>query len=150
MRRIRAVGAVVFAACLVLHAHPVEAEPQAMQVYKSATCGCCLKWIEHVRSKGFTVAVSNVPDVTRVKRELGVPSGDWSCHTAFVGGYFIEGHVPAEDIARLLAQHPDIAGLAVPGMPVGSPGMEGPNARPYSVLAVRKDGKVEVFADHRP
>jgi hypothetical protein len=144
------VGAVVLAACLVLRAHPVEADPQVMQVYKSPTCGCCQKWVDHVRSRGYTVTVSNVSDVTPVKRELGVPLGTASCHTAFVGGYFIEGHVPAEDVSRLLAEHPDIAGLAVPGMPIGSPGMEGPNPHPYSVLAVGKDGKLEVFADHRP
>jgi hypothetical protein len=85
-----------------------------------------------------------------MKRQLGVPSGVSSCHTAVIGGYFIEGHVPAEDISRLLAEHPDIAGLAVPGMPIGSPGMEGPGPVPYSVLAVQKDGKLEVFAEHRP
>jgi hypothetical protein len=144
------VGVFVLAACLVLRVHPVEADPQVMQVYKSRTCGCCQKWVDHVRGGGYQVTVSDLADLTPVKRQLGVPSGASSCHTAVVGGYFIEGHVPAEDISRLLAEHPDIAGLAVPGMPIGSPGMEGPNAVPYSVLAVRKDGKLEVFADHRP
>jgi hypothetical protein len=150
MMRISTIGALVLAACLVLRAHPVEADPQVVRVYKSPACGCCQKWVDHVRSNGYTVAVSNVPDVNPVKRELGVPSAVASCHTAFVGGYFIEGHVPAEDISRLLAEHPDIAGLALPGMPIGSPGMEGTNAQPYSVLAVQKDGKLKVFADHRP
>jgi hypothetical protein len=143
-------GVFVLGACLVLRAHTVAADPQAMQVYKSRTCGCCQKWVDHVRSRGYQVTVSDVSDVNPVKRQLGVPSGASSCHTAVIGGYFVEGHVPAEDIARLLAEHPDIAGLAVPGMPIGSPGMEGPGPVPYSVLAVQKDGKVAVFAEHRP
>lgn len=121
-----------------------------MQVYKSPTCGCCQKWVDHLRSRGYNVTVSDVSDVSRVKRDLGVPSGASSCHTALVGGYFIEGHVPEEDISRLLAERPNIAGLAVPGMPIGSPGMEGPNPQAYSVFAVHKDGKVTVFAEHRP
>lgn len=150
MTRTLVIGTAVLAACLVLRAHPAEADPPAMQVYKSATCGCCQKWVEHLRSRGYAVAVSDVPDLRPVKRELGVPSGASSCHTAFVGEYFIEGHVPQEDISRLLAEHPDIAGLAVPGMPIGSPGMEGANPQAYSVFAVHKDGKVTVFAEHRP
>ncbi len=130
--------------------HPAEADPQVMQVYKSATCACCQKWVDYVRRRGFKVTVSEVSDMNSVKRDLGVPSKVAACHTAVVGGYFIEGHVPAEDITRLLAEHPDIAGLAVPGMPIGSPGMEGPIAQPYSVLAVQKDGKLTVFANHGP
>ena len=143
-------GVLVLAACLVLGARAVEAVPQTLHVYKSATCGCCQRWVDYLRSRGYTVTVENVPDVTPVKRNLGIPSEMQSCHTAVVGSYFIEGHVPAEDIARLLAEHPDVSGLAVPGMPIGSPGMEGPNPRAYVVLAVHKDGKVDVFADHRP
>jgi hypothetical protein len=150
MRKILLLSVLVVAASLTLRARPVEADPQVVHVYKSATCGCCQKWVDHVRSRGYTVTVENLTDVAPVKRNLGVPSGVQSCHTAVVASYFIEGHVPAEDIARLLAEHPNIAGLAVPGMPIGSPGMEGPDARPYSVLAVHKDGKVDVFADHRP
>jgi hypothetical protein len=143
-----AIGALVLAGCLTLHAHPPDANPQVVQVYKSPMCGCCQRWVDHVRSRGYTVTVSNVLDMNSVKRELGVPSEAESCHTAVVGGYFIEGHVPAEDISRLLAEHPNISGLAVPGMQTGPPGMEGPN--PYSVFAVQKDGKLEVFAKHRP
>ncbi len=150
MIRISGIGTLVLAAWLVLLAHPAEADPQAMQVYKSPTCGCCQKWVDHLRSRGYNVTVSDVSDVSRVKRDLGVPSGASSCHTALVGGYFIEGHVPEEDISRLLAERPNIAGLAVPGMPIGSPGMEGPNPQAYSVFAVHKDGKVTVFAEHRP
>jgi hypothetical protein len=150
MVRISTVGVLVLAASLALRAHPAEADLQVIQVYKSPTCGCCQKWVDYVRSRGYTVTVSNVPNVSSVKRQLGVPSGVASCHTAVIGGYFIEGHVPAEDISRLIAEHPDIAGLALPGMPIGSPGMEGSNAQPYFVLAVQKDGKLTVFADHRP
>ena len=150
MRKALHVGALVLAASLALRARSVEADPQVVHVYKSATCGCCQKWVDHVRSQGYTVTVENVPDVAPVKRNLGVPSTTQSCHTAVIGNYFVEGHVPAQDIARLLAEHPDIAGLAVPGMPIGSPGMEGPNPQSYRVLAVHKDGKVDVFAEHRP
>jgi hypothetical protein len=150
MIRISGIGTLVLAAWLVLLAHPAEADPQAIQVYKSPVCGCCQKWVDHLRSRGYNVTVSDMLDVSRVKRDLGVPSGASSCHTALVGGYFIEGHVPEEDISRLLAERPNIAGLAVPGMPIGSPGMEGPNPHAYSVLAVHKDGKVTVFAEHRP
>ena len=150
MKKILHLGALVFAASLALRARPVEADPQVVHVYKSATCGCCQKWVDHVRSEGYTVTVENVADVAAVKRNLGVPSTAQSCHTAVVANYFVEGHVPAQDIERLLAEHPDIAGLAVPGMPIGSPGMEGPNPQSYRVLAVHKDGKVDVFAEHRP
>jgi hypothetical protein len=145
-----AIAPLVLAAALVLAVPLASADPPAVQVYKSPTCGCCQKWVEHLKSSGYKVSVSDVSDVSKVKRELGVPAGASSCHTAFVGGYFIEGHVPQEDIARLLAEHPDVAGLAVPGMPIGSPGMEGPNAQPYETLAVARDGKLSVFAEHRP
>jgi hypothetical protein len=150
MMRIFRIGALLLAAWLVLRAGPAAAGSETMQVYKSRTCGCCQKWVDYLRDRGYAVEVSNVLDLARVKRELGVPSSASSCHTASVGGYFIEGHVPEEDISRLLAERPGIAGLAVPGMPVGSPGMEGPNPRTYYVLAVQKDGKVTIFAEHRP
>lgn len=124
-------------------------EPKAM-VYKTATCGCCSKWIEHLEASGFEVESKNVPNVTPVKRMNGVPMNLASCHTAIIGGYFVEGHVPAEDVKRLLADRPDVVGLAVPDMPMGSPGMEGPKPEAYSVLAVNKDGSVEVFSRHGP
>jgi hypothetical protein len=142
------ISALLLAGCLTLHPHPADADPQVVQVYKSPMCGCCQRWVDHVRSRGYTVEVSNVLDMDSVKRELGVPPDAASCHTAVIGGYFIEGHVPAEDISRLLAEHPNISGLAVPGMPIGPPGMEGPDAQPYWVLAVQKDGKLEAFAAH--
>jgi hypothetical protein len=124
-------------------------EPKAM-VYKTATCGCCSKWIDHLEADGFEVSSKNVQNVAPVKRMNGVPMNLASCHTAIIGGYFVEGHVPAEDVKRLLAERPDIAGLAVPDMPMGSPGMEGPKSEAYSVLAVNKDGSVEVFSRHGP
>ena len=152
-RRIRGTWARLAAAALcatplLARAPATSAEPTKVQVYKSPTCGCCQKWVEHLKAQGYDVSVSNVSDVAPVKRELGVPQGVASCHTAFVGGYFVEGHVPAEDVTRLLAEHPDVAGLAVPGMPLGSPGMEGPNAPPYKVFAVKRDGTMAVFAEH--
>ena len=122
-----------------------------MQVYKSSTCNCCVKWIDHVKARGYAVTANDVADLEQVKQELGVPRGAASCHTAVIGGYVIEGHVPIEDITRLLAEKPkDVVVLAVPGMPIGSPGMEGPNPERYQTLAVKKDGKLEVFAEHGP
>jgi hypothetical protein len=127
-----------------------RADAPEIQVYKSPKCGCCSKWVEHLEDHGFQVTVHEVPDVTPMKLENGIPYRLSSCHTAFVGGYVIEGHVPAADIARLLEQRPPISGLAVPGMPVGSPGMEGPNPVPYQVLAFDHDGQVAVFSSHNP
>ena len=115
-------------------------------VYKSPTCGCCGKWVEHMEKAGFSVDVENMSDVAPIKRELGVPGRMQSCHTAKVGDYFVEGHVPADLVKRLLADKPDIKGLTVPGMPMGSPGMEGPRKDPYDVIAVGKDGGYRVYA----
>jgi len=137
----------LLAACLLL-AVPVAAASNVL-VHKNASCGCCLLWVEHLREAGFTVEVRNVGDMGPVKERVGVPHGMGSCHTAEVAGYFIEGHVPAGDIRRLLAERPDAKGLAVPGMPLGSPGMEVPGGRtqPYDVILVT-DGGHEVFARH--
>ena len=122
-------------------------------VWKSPTCGCCQGWIEHMEEAGYEVEAHDVGyDVlARKKTELGIPSDLGSCHTGSAGGYSIEGHVPASVIARLLEERPeDIRGLAVPGMPTGSPGMEGPNARPYDVIAIRKDGSRVVYESVYP
>ena len=102
----------------------------------------------HLRASGFEVREENVGDVVPVKRRLGVPAALQSCHTAVIGDYVVEGHVPADLIQRLLRERPAILGLAVPGMPTGSPGMEGPNAKPYDVVAFDKQGKTRVFATH--
>jgi hypothetical protein len=121
-------------------------------VHKSATCGCCKVWAQHLRNAGFTVEVQNTDNLNPIKQRVGVPAGMGSCHTAEVGGYFIEGHVPIEDIERLLRERPDAKGLTVPGMPAGSPGMEVPSGeiQPYEVLLVGRDGGTSVFAHHGP
>lgn len=119
-------------------------------VYKSPDCGCCDKWIQHLRDAGFQVTFVKKDEINAVKTLLGVPADMQSCHTALVGGYVVEGHVPAADIKRLLAERPDVAGIAVPGMPMGSPGMEMPGHQGvgYQVLAFDKEDNMEVFARH--
>ena len=119
-------------------------------VHKSASCGCCGLWVDHMRAAGFPVDVRNTENLNPIKESLGVPVGKGSCHTAQVGGYFVEGHVPASDIKRLLQEKPDAKGLVLPGMPLGSPGMEVPDGRtqPYTVELVSRDGSTSAFAEH--
>jgi hypothetical protein len=119
-------------------------------VYKSPSCGCCSKWVDHVKAAGFAVEVHDEEDMESIKDRLGVPSDLRSCHTALAEGYLIEGHVPAEDIKRLLAARPKLAGLAVPGMPASTPGMAKPGAprEPYTVVSFQKDGATQVYARH--
>jgi hypothetical protein len=121
-----------------------------MTVHKSPTCDCCRRWVEHARQAGFPVDVENTHDLDGVKQRLGVPAPMASCHTVEVDGYMIEGHVPIEDVVRLLAERPVARGLAVPGMPLGSPGMEHPGGRvqPYVVHLVAADGSTTEFARH--
>lgn len=121
-----------------------------MTVHKSPTCGCCVHWVEHMRKAGFQVEVKDTDNMLPVKERVGIPYGKGSCHTAEVGGYFVEGHVPAADVKRLLAEKPAARGLTVPGMPAGSPGMEMPDGRvqPYSVELVHADGSTTEFARH--
>src|SRR3954468_4038778 len=125
-----------------------SAKKPTITVYKDPSCGCCKAWIAHLVKAGYTVDAKDSPNMPDIKRTLGVPEALTSCHTAVVNGYLIEGHVSAEDIDRLLAQKPKIAGLAVPGMPSNSPGMDGPRTKPYQVLAFDKNGKTRVFATH--
>ena len=122
----------------------------AVQVYKDPTCGCCALWVEHLRKAGFTATVTDVEDMTALKTKHGVPPRARSCHTAVTGDYVIEGHVPAADVQRLLKERPSVAGIGVPGMPIGSPGMEvaGVKPQPYDVLAFDKAGQTTVFASH--
>ena len=119
-------------------------------VHKSASCGCCGAWVDHLRGAGFTVRVNETEDLNPIKERLGVPDGKGSCHTAEVGGYMVEGHVPADDIKRLLVERPKGKGLVLPGMPIGSPGMEVPDGtvQPYTVELVAPDGRSHPFARH--
>lgn len=127
-----------------------DAPLPAILVYKTASCGCCNGWVEHLRAAGFEVDARDVTDLMSIKRDAGVPVDMSSCHTALVDGYVVEGHVPADVVMRLLDERPEVAGIAVPGMPVGSPGMEGPGARPYSVQSFDRQGSREVFAEVDP
>ena len=131
----------------------VAGEPN-ISVYKSPTCGCCTQWIGHLEDNGFEVNTVDVTDLGRIKSQAGIAPEQASCHTALVGDYVIEGHVPASDIRRLLSEHPEARGLTVPGMPLGSPGMDAsdPQHYPqhYQVLLIGKDGSTSVFAEHEP
>jgi len=131
-------------------AAPDRSTPVAtVTVYKDPNCGCCKEWIEHLRKHAFNVVAKDTSDVSGIKRSGRVPTQLVSCHTAFVNGYVIEGHVPADDIKRLLKEKPKVAGLAVGGMPVGSPGMEVGNRKDkYDVIAFNRDGSTQVFAKH--
>ncbi len=122
-----------------------------LTVYKSASCGCCRAWVDHMRGAGFTVRTVDTEDLGRVKGELGVPATLQSCHTAVIGAYLVEGHVPAADVKQLLARKPAVRGLAVPGMPIGSPGMEQGDPKDYDryeVMAFTAQGRTSVFARH--
>lgn len=130
-----------------LSASEAVSAPVEVTVYKSPTCGCCSKWVDHMTASGFKVTAHDTSDMQSVKKQLGIPDDMASCHTSVVEGYLIEGHVPAADIQRLLRDKPKIAGLAVPGMVTGSPGMEGSRSDPYNVMAFG-EGKTSVFARH--
>lgn len=127
-------------------------ERTVIQVYKSPTCGCCAAWVEHVRAAGFVAEVIDEPEAALQARKsrLGVGPKLASCHTAIVNGYVVEGHVPAADIQRMLREKPAIAGIAAPGMPVGSPGMEVPSGAKdrYDVVAFTRGGTTKVYATH--
>jgi hypothetical protein len=144
----------IFIALLSIACSAEESEPVSdlpiVQVYKSPTCGCCSKWVSHLEANGFTVEATDVNDMTLVKRGYGIPPALASCHTAVVGDYLVEGHVPAEDIVQLLKLKPPIKGISVPGMPIGSPGMEGKNPQTYDVVSFGANGEIEVFSRHQP
>lgn len=128
----------------VVTAHAAE----TVEVYKSPSCGCCGSWVEYLKQNGFAVKVQEVADVGAARKQLGMPQQYAACHTAKVGGYVVEGHVPADDIKKLLAEKPQAVGIAVPSMPPGSPGM--PSAKPiaYDTLLVQRDGTYKVFSHH--
>ena len=121
-----------------------------VEVYKDPTCGCCGVWVTHLRAHGFAPVVTDTPNMSAVKDKYKVAAPLRSCHTALVGGYVIEGHVPAADIQRMLKEKPKVLGLAVPGMPVGSPGMEGPGGKPYDVVTFDAAGKTAVYSTQQP
>ena len=143
----------VLAFCLaLLFTTPVFATAPSIEVWKSPTCGCCDKWVEHLEANGFDVRANNTSRgmLNHIKRQVGLEAKLASCHTGMIDGYVVEGHVPAEDIKRLVTERPDAIGLTVPDMPLGSPGMEQQDGKtePYDVLLVKKDGTTEVFASH--
>jgi hypothetical protein len=148
----RRVSALLAAGCLLWALAGIgrAAEPPLLEVWKTPTCSCCAVWVRRMEEAGFRVRVTEMRDLTPVKLQLGVRPEHSSCHTARVAGYVVEGHVPADDIIRLLEQKPGIRGIFVPGMPIGSPGMEGPDPEQYDVLAVDEAGAVSVFATHGP
>jgi hypothetical protein len=127
---------------------PLAHAAERVEVYKSPYCGCCEKWVEHMRKAGFDVVTKDVNDVPAARKLTGMPERFGSCHTAKVGGYVVEGHVPAADVQRLLKEKPKAVGLAAPGMPQGSPGMETNHPQPYDTLLVQADGSYKVFAKH--
>ena len=156
------VVALAVAACAFLGISYVRLQPSLIaasqqkaagplvEVFKTPTCGCCSQWVEHLRTNGFTVRTNDLNDLTEIKKARGVPDAVQSCHTAVVSGYVVEGHVPAADIQRMLKEKPAIAGIAVGGMPAGSPGMDypGTKAQPYNVMSFDKNGTTRVFAKH--
>lgn len=155
------VSLVILLAASLLPAGPSAAEdngisthantaPPAITVYRSPTCGCCENWLEHLRSNGFAVEDHQEADMNAIKDRLGIPGAARSCHTATIDGYLIEGHVPAADIKQMLSRRPQIRGLAVPGMVVGSPGMEMGNRKdPYTVVSIGKNGELRAFREYR-
>jgi hypothetical protein len=128
-----------------------DSDALSIEVWKSATCECCGAWVKHLEANGFQVKVNAAEPaaLAALKRQAGIGDKLASCHTAKIGGYVVEGHVPAPDIKRLVAEHPEAVGLTVPGMPVGSPGMEqGAETEPYDVLLIQKNGGTDVFASY--
>lgn len=144
--RLLALGIVL--AIALLSPAPAQAAT-ALTVYRSPTCSCCGHWVDHMQAAGFDVRDVATDDMDGIKAQYGVPEALASCHTALASGYVIEGHVPATDVQRLLSDRPAILGIAAPGMPVGSPGMEtGDRADPYTVVAFTQAGETATFAEH--
>ena len=127
---------------------PAAAAADEIVVYKTPTCGCCGRWVDHMKANGFTATVKDTADLAPIKRRLGVPPSMVSCHTTVVNGYVVEGHVPAEAVRKLLKERPAIVGIAAPGMPAGSPGMEGPVKQRFDVVTFDRSGHSRVFTSH--
>jgi hypothetical protein len=145
-------GVVMLASC---SRKPAESQPDAtaalppIAVYKNVGCSCCDLWVEHIRKAGYVVTVQEMDNMALIKERVGIPAAMGSCHTAVVEGYFVEGHVPVEDVQRLLHERPGAKGLVVPGMPLGSPGMEvAGESEPYEVFLVAQDGSTTTYARH--
>lgn len=138
----------LWAALAGLVAANVAFAKDVVEVYKSPYCGCCTHWVEYMKRNGFEVKVTDVDNVDAARQKLGMPQKYGACHTAKVGGYLVEGHVPVEDVRKLLAQKPKALGIAVPAMPPGSPGMPSDKPVPYDTLLVHNDGSSKVFARH--
>ena len=136
-------GGATFAWSVIGSSQPAKAG--AITVWKSATCGCCGGWVDYMRAKGYAVSVNNVANPDAIKASFGVPEPLYSCHTAKVDGYLIEGHVPERAVAKLLAERPDLKGIALPGMPQGSPGMDGPPGI-YRIVSFDAKGRIRGFA----
>jgi hypothetical protein len=143
------VAALALSGTIYMAAQQKPAGP-LVEVFKSPTCGCCGNWVEIMRKNGFTVHTTDLNDMTQIKKSRGVPADVQSCHTAVVNGYVVEGHVPPADVHRLLKEKPAVVGIAVGGMPIGSPGMETPyvKAEPYNVMSFDKNGAMRVYAKH--
>lgn len=144
----RSSGAMLTILTLAAVVVTAQSAPPTVLVYKTPTCGCCTKWVEHMQAAGFKVETQHRDDLTYIRQANKVPPTATSCHTALVGPYVVEGHVPAADVKRLLSEKPKVKGIAVAGMPIGSPGMEGPAPQKYDTLAFTEDGKTTVFAKH--
>ena len=126
-----------------------QAAAPLIEVYKTPSCGCCVKWIDHLRLNGFAVKAIDVPETASIRKKFGIAEQHGSCHTAKVKGYAIEGHVPAADIKRLIKEKPSATGLAVPGMPMGSPGMEAEHADAYDVVLIKKNGSTSTYRHYK-
>ncbi len=151
MKKLATAALVLGGIVLVVSFRSPDPQPAtAIHVYKSPSCMCCARWVTHMEAAGFEVTVENTTDLAAVKQRTGVPLPLSSCHTTVAGDYVIEGHVPARVVRRFLEEKPQVAGIAVPGMPTGSPGMEGPNPQPYDVIAFDGKGNRTVFEQVDP
>ena len=150
--RVLAIALVTVTASMTGAALAQRQAPQGptVQVYKSPTCGCCANWVAHLQANGFATRVMDIENLSEIKAKHNIPGPAQSCHTATVDGYVLEGHVPAADVKRMLKERPAVLGLAVPGMPIGSPGMEVPNVKPtpYDVMSFDRRGQLKVYSSH--
>jgi hypothetical protein len=137
--------ALLISASAIAMTGPVQAATVAVTLYKSPECGCCDGYADYLRQRGFAVTVNPTDDLAEISRNAGIPADLQGCHTAFIGDYVVDGHVPVEAINKLLAEHPAIKGITLPGMPEGSPGMNGEKAEPLSIYAIGSDGKSSIF-----